>query len=155
MPPESFLHELSAQLIETSQYKEYPEGTLGAIQYLSRQDLSKLQSSVSKHALETEFISMKVAEDKIIAGFRDFLEDGGVGITLTKQEKTENIGFLIEPISYIFSLRNRKNPSELEKLDILKSKKDTSDYMLSIEFKRNPETGAYFIKNIQIRKIEQ
>lgn len=155
MSSDTFIDELSAQLIETSQYDEYPEGTLGAIQYLSKQDLSKLQSSVRKHALETELISMKVAEDRIITGFRDFLEDGGVEITLTKQEKTENIGFLIEPIRYIFSLRNKKNPSELKKLDILKSNKDTSDYILSLGFKQNPKTKTYFIKNIQILPAEK
>ena len=148
----AFLDELSADLIETSEYQNYPEGTIGAIQYLSRQYLSRLQTGVEKNILENEIIAIKKAENTIIQGFDNFLSKGGVRITLTKQEKTENIDFLIEPISYLFALRNKYNPEELKKLDILQSKEDTSNYTLSIDFKRNTKTETYFIKNIQILK---
>ena len=59
MSPESFAGELSAQLIESSQYNEYPEGTLGAIEYLSKQDLSKLKTNIGKSVLERELEIMR------------------------------------------------------------------------------------------------
>ncbi|MDD5377334.1 MAG: hypothetical protein PHH16_04445 [Candidatus Gracilibacteria bacterium] len=150
MPPEIFLDELSANLIETSKYQDFPEGTLGAIQYLSKQHLSKLKGTIEKDLLQNEIASMRAAEDAIIKGFANFLSDGGVRIVLTKKEKMENIDFLIEPISYLYILRNKYNPEELKKLDVLQSKKDTPEYILSIDFKKNPETQAYFIRNIHI-----
>lgn len=155
MSPESFAGELSAQLIESSQYNEYPEGTLGAIEYLSKQDLSKLKTNIGKSVLERELEIMRWAEDTIINGFRDFLSDGGVRITLTQEEKTKNISFLIEPISYLFALRNKHNPTELRKLDILQNKKNTPGYILSLDFKQNPKIKTYFIKNIQILPAEK
>ncbi|MDD5197320.1 MAG: hypothetical protein PHN60_00480 [Candidatus Gracilibacteria bacterium] len=155
MNPELFLEELSAELIETSKYQDFPEGTLGAIQYLSRQQLSKLDTTVRKGILENEFATICEAEDTIINGFRNFLPDGGVRITLTKKEKTENIDFLIKPISYLFTLRNKHNPTELKKLDILQNKKDTPEYILSLDFKQNPKIKTYFIKNIQILPVEK
>ncbi|NCP76784.1 hypothetical protein GW819_03270 [Candidatus Gracilibacteria bacterium] len=154
MSSDTFLDELSADLIETSEYKDYPEGTLGAIQYLSKQNLSKLQSGVEKNILENEIIAIQKAEKKIIKGFENFLPKGGVRITLTKEEKTKNIDFLIEPISYLFTLRNKYNPEELKKLDILQSSEDTPEYILSLDFKKNIKTEIYFIKNIQILKKE-
>lgn len=96
---------------------------------------------------------MRIAEATIVKGFVNFLKKGA-DITLTKEEKTENINLFIEPISYLFALRNKYNPEELKKLNILQSKKDTPGYILSIDFKKNPETKAYFIRNIQIRKRE-
>lgn len=154
MTPETFLDELSAELIENSKYQDFPEGTLGAIQYLSKQHLSKLKGNIDKDALQNEITSMRAAEDAIIKGCRDFLSDGGIRITLTKKEKTENLSFLIEPISYLYALRNKYNPEELKKLEVLKNKKNTPEYLLSIDFKQNPKTQTYFIRNIQIREKE-
>lgn len=148
------LDELSAEFIETSKYQDFPEGTLGAIQYLSKQHLSKLKASEGRGVWENERISMRMAEETIIKGFRVFVADGGVRVTLTKEEKSKNIDFLIEPISYLITLRNKHNPEELKKLNLLKSKNDTSSHILSLDFKRNSETGIYFIKNIQIREKE-
>ena len=148
------LDELSAEFIETSKYQDFPEGTLGAIQYLSKQHLSKLKASEGRGVLKNELVSMRMAEETIIKGFRVFVADGGVRITLTQEEKINNIDFLIEPISYLITLRNKHNPEELKKLNLLKSKSDTSSHILSLDFKRNSETGIYFIKNIQIREKE-
>lgn len=153
-PMNELLDELSADFIETSKYQDFPEGTLGAIQYLSKQHLSKLKASEGRIILKNELAAMRVAEEKVINGFRNFLADGGVRVTLTKEEKTNNIAFLIEPISYLMTLRNTHNPEELKKLFLLKSNSDTSDHILCLDFKRNSATGLYFIKNIQIRGKE-
>lgn len=148
----TFLNELAAELIETSQYQEYSEGTIGAIQYLSEQNLLKLRTYTMKNSLKEEIRKAKEDEKTIIVGFSNFLKEWGVDATLSREEKTKNIDFLIEPISNFFRLRNQHNPEELKKLDILRSKKDTSDYILSIKFKQNAKTWEYFIRNIQIFK---
>lgn len=148
----TFINELSAELIETSPYEGYSEGTIGAIQYLSEQNLLKLWTDVRKNSLKDEIIKAKQYEKIIISGFLNFLKDWGADITLSKEEKTKNIDFLIEPISYILRLRNKYNPEELKKLDILQDGKDTSDYILSIKFKQNSKTWEWLIRNIQIFK---
>lgn len=147
---DEFLHELSAELIETSPYEGYSEGTIGAIRYLSEQNLLKLRTDTKKNSLKDELIKAKEYEKIIVVGFSNFLKDWGADITLSKEEKTKNIDFLIEPISNFFRLRNKYNPEELKKLDILRSKKDTSNYILSIKFKQNSKPWEYFIRNIQI-----
>lgn len=153
-PMNEFLDELSADFIEASKYQDFLEGTLGAIQYLVKQHLPKFKASEERIVLKNELAAMRVTEETVINGFRDFLADGGVRVTLTKDEKTNNIAFLIEPISYLMTLRNKHNPEELKKLFLLKSNSDTSDHVLCLDFKRNSETGLYFIKNIQIREKE-
>lgn len=151
---ELLLAELTAGLIETSKYQDFPEGITGAILYLSKPRFSKFATSSGSIALEDELASMRRAEAKIVRGFRVFLPKGDVRVTLTKEEKTDNIGFLIEPICYLLALRNEHIPDELKKIALLKDKEDTSDHTLSISFKQNNETGLYFIQNIQILETQ-
>ncbi len=71
----TFLNELAAELIETSQYQEYSEGTIGAIQYLSEQNLLKLRTYTMKNSLKEEIRKAKEDEKTIIVGFSNFLKE--------------------------------------------------------------------------------
>lgn len=72
---DEFLHELSAELIETSPYEGYSEGTIGAIRYLSEQNLLKLRTDTKKNSLKDELIKAKEYEKIIVVGFSNFLKD--------------------------------------------------------------------------------
>lgn len=148
---DNFSDELIADFIETGNFHG-PKGLSWAIEYITKKDLSELRTKSEKNALSTDLQRVTAAERFILEGFSAFLSSRGVKIILTEYEKTKNIRPFIPDIAMLFRLRNRRNPEELRKLEILQSLTDTSEYSLVLHFWVRKDTSEFFIQSIRIEK---
>ncbi len=69
---ERFSDELIADFIETGDFQG-PKGFSGAIEYLTKKDLSTLRSRSEKQALSQDLRRVSQAESSIVEGFSAFV----------------------------------------------------------------------------------
>lgn len=139
--------------METGRFRE-GEGMVDAIKFLAGRHMAELRSETDRKMLMDEVKKGAEAEKKLLKGFKLFIPDGGARIRLTAKEKNTNIRPFIPAIQQLLILRNFQHDTELQKLDILESREDTSEYVLELEFGYRDEKTEKnpFIKRMQIVK---